>query len=244
MRFFIDTEFHEGFNKPLFGKNRHFIDLISIGIVSENGDEYYAISRDFDIKAAWNSWQPRTGQGDRNNHEPREYWLRENVLKPIFDELLMKDEPMLYHAESVYCFTLSRFKELIKKYGKSNDQIASEIKDFVIKNTESSFPKFYGYYADYDWVLFCSLYGKMINLPIEFPYFCYDIKQIMNEKLYSMEDCIDYIDAHSDLQSKPSEKELIDIFIKSDSYPVISKEHHALEDAKFNLSLLEYLESF
>lgn len=32
MKYFLDTEFIEGFHKPLFGKRRHFIDLISIAI--------------------------------------------------------------------------------------------------------------------------------------------------------------------------------------------------------------------
>ena len=48
MKYFIDCEFIEGFHKPLFGKRRHFIDLISIGIVCEDGREYYAISKEFD----------------------------------------------------------------------------------------------------------------------------------------------------------------------------------------------------
>ena len=54
MKYFIDTEFIEGFKKPLFGKSRHFIDLISIGIKCEDGREYYAISKDFNLKEAWN----------------------------------------------------------------------------------------------------------------------------------------------------------------------------------------------
>ncbi|HEY9764587.1 MAG TPA: hypothetical protein V6D07_18815 [Trichocoleus sp.] len=36
---------------------------------------------------------------------------------------------------------------------------------------------FYGYYADYDWVAFCQLFGKMIDLPRGFPNYCRDIKQ-------------------------------------------------------------------
>ena len=47
MKYFLDTEFIEGFHKPLFGKKRHFIDLISIGIVCEDGREYYAVSNEF-----------------------------------------------------------------------------------------------------------------------------------------------------------------------------------------------------
>lgn len=44
MKYFIDTEFIEGFHKPMFGKRRHFIDLISIGIVSEDNRAFYFIS--------------------------------------------------------------------------------------------------------------------------------------------------------------------------------------------------------
>ncbi len=43
MKYFLDQEFHEGFHKPIFGKKRHFIDLISIGIVSEDDRKFYAI---------------------------------------------------------------------------------------------------------------------------------------------------------------------------------------------------------
>ena len=46
MRYFYDTEFIED------GKT---IELVSIGIVGENGSEYYAVSTDFDPSKA-NSW--------------------------------------------------------------------------------------------------------------------------------------------------------------------------------------------
>lgn len=241
MKYFLDTEFHEGFHKPLFGKNRHFIDLISIGIISEDNRTYSAISKDFDIDAAWNSWQPQ--KGDRSNQDPKEYWLRENVLRPIFDELLMKDEPMLYHAESIYCFKLSRFKELIKKYGKSNSQIAEEIKFFVypsisdcsdaagVSSIDAGLKilldknpiSFYTYYGDYDWVLFCSLYGKMINLPKFFPKYSRDLKQMFDE-----------------LQEKNSQnlKEL-------ETYPKQSNtEHNALNDAIWNKDLYNFIKTY
>ncbi len=43
-------------------------------------------------------------------------------------------------------------------------------------------PEIYGYYADYDWVLLCSLFGRMIDLPKGFPMYCIDLKQIIDEK--------------------------------------------------------------
>ena len=72
-------------------------------------------------------------------------------------------------------------KYLINKYGKSNKQIAEEIKDFVYEPYMNSHPmlfsndwhpkdiNLYGYFSGYDHVVFCWLFGKMINLPKGFP---------------------------------------------------------------------------
>ena len=68
-RYFFDTEFLEGTQKTVFGKTPPTIDLISIGIVSEEGREFYAVSKDFNLKDAWNrydlvdvkDWQPCMG---------------------------------------------------------------------------------------------------------------------------------------------------------------------------------------
>lgn len=38
-------------------------------------------------------------------------------------------------------------------------------------------PEFWGYYADYDWVVMCQLHGTMMDLPKEWPMYCCDIKQ-------------------------------------------------------------------
>lgn len=38
-------------------------------------------------------------------------------------------------------------------------------------------PEFWGYYADYDWVVLCQLFGRMIDLPKGWPGYCRDIKQ-------------------------------------------------------------------
>lgn len=38
-------------------------------------------------------------------------------------------------------------------------------------------PMFWAYYADYDWVLLCQLFGTMIDLPDPFPKFCMDLQQ-------------------------------------------------------------------
>lgn len=41
-------------------------------------------------------------------------------------------------------------------------------------------PKIWGYYADYDWVVFCQLFGRMVDLPDGMPMLCHDIVQEMS----------------------------------------------------------------
>lgn len=55
---------------------------------------------------------------------------------------------------------------------KPRDVIAREIVEFVGEK-----PEFWAYYADYDWVALCQLYGTMMQLPDGWPMFCRDIKQ-------------------------------------------------------------------
>lgn len=124
MRHWFDTEFIED------GKT---IDLISIGIVSEDGREFYAESGECDLSRA----------------EP---WVVANVL------------PHLTGEKS------SRLK------------IARQIREFVGEK-----PEFWAYYADYDWVVLCQLYGRMIDLPEGWPKFCRDLKQFAGNRHLPMQ---------------------------------------------------------
>lgn len=38
--------------------------------------------------------------------------------------------------------------------------------------------QFWAYYADYDWVVLCQLFGTMMQLPKHFPRYCMDLKQL------------------------------------------------------------------
>lgn len=53
------------------------------------------------------------------------------------------------------------------------DKIREEIQEFIGDCT----PEFWGYYADYDWVVFCWLFGSMVDLPTGWPMYCRDLKQ-------------------------------------------------------------------
>jgi hypothetical protein len=230
MNYYLDTEFNEDHYKPLFGRRRHFIDLISIALVAEDGREYYAVSKDFDLKAAWNKHDLRLGE--MGEAPIKEYWLRENVLRSLHAHMVrhihgdMKNNSFFYNLST---FSYRSLKSLISMYGKTNDQIAAEIQCFtagllaspgvdssryiaeaVHDMNKKNPPTFYAYYADYDWVVFCSLFGKMIDLPKGYPYYCRDLKQMM-----------DYHGLYEKWANKPKQVD----------------EHHALADANWNKKL-------
>lgn len=174
MNYYIDTEFIE---------YPHTIQLISLGIVCEDGREKYWISREFDTKKVW-----------------KEPWLKENVVPYIFTNgIIRKYNPESYRG----------FKRLIKRFGQLNYTIAHEVIDFCRGHKDSSDPVFYGYYADYDWLVFCWLFGRMIDLPKSFPMYCRDLKQMQDDFG-------------------------IDSEIKNNICPNQEGEHNALVDARWN----------
>lgn len=214
MKYFIDTEFIEGFHKPLFGKRRHFIDLISIGIVCEDGREYYAISNEFDPKDA-------------------DKWVQGNVI--------MKLEGIedYFHIWKSNKEIKQDIIEFICPYEKASEfagvgSIDSGMEGYLQMNP----PKFYAYYADYDWVLFCSLFGRMIDLPKGFPMYCRDLKQNIDE----------YIDSITTEKNPRSANYLtketaLEQLKKRFDYPKQTNEHNALADAKWNYELYKFLQT-
>lgn len=241
MNYYYDFEFLEGTQDKRFlgikyGKTLPTIQPISVGIVSDDNREYYAISKDFNLKEAWNRFDLKynKGCGDANNLPPTKvYWIRENVLKPIMVELQVQYNKDT--GKTLDGWGFKNFKYLINKYGKSNKQIADEVKDFcspsrdfevldpiTIKFLESRNPIFYGYYSAYDHVALCWLFGKMMDLPKRFPYYTKDIQQIIDEKQLIM--------GNQDLKA----------FV---NYPKQTNEHNSLSDAKFNLKLYKFLQT-
>jgi hypothetical protein len=261
MKYFFDTEFIEGLKKPIpwlptigqFNRPYHSIQLISIGIVAEDGREYYAISSEFN-------------PADANP------WVKENVISKLDYTLRF-----INHGEC------SDGSALLEDTWKSNKQIAQDIKAFCspwrtvkIKgpiDVNSSFggaladrfimdehgqtgslyypeyePEFYAYYADYDWVVFCSLFGTMMDLPKGFPMYCRDLKQMLDEKAEALDSFYrgDIIYAGGTMEPG-DRKASIDEKIKSlkarANYPAQDNEHNALDDAKWNYQLYKFLKS-
>lgn len=263
-KYFIDTEFVEGPQKKRFfgityGETKPTIDLISLGMVCEDGRELYCLHKDFNIWEAWNRYDliRNPNIGDRHNFPTvRNYWLRENVLWPIYWDLIELDDPMQAHGlwsmrNSYHGY--KEFKRLIKKYGKTRKQIMYEINQFICPMATASDwadtgpidqgfkdflkanpPKFYAYFADYDWVAFCWIYGKMMDLPEGFPMYCQDLKQTMDSMQVLQEFKIPGQDRLTSwlktLKSMPG-------------YPKQENEHSALADAHWNKALYDFLQT-
>jgi hypothetical protein len=229
IRFYLDTEFHEFHRQPKLagikiGKPIPTIDLISIGIYAETGETYYALCSDVDLRKVW-----------------KEQWLRENVLQAIYNE-----QSASYKHE--FDFSYHNIKWLFRLQGKPKAQIAAEITSFVhnlaidwtathnkikgaiddaindhvVADSKIVFKpvEFWGYFSDYDWVVFCQLFGRMIDLPKGFPFYCLDLKQLMDNYFFTKE-------------------------WKQKNYPDPKNEHNALVDAIWNFNLhqkiLEYV---
>lgn len=256
MKYFIDTEFKEYFKQHKLlgipvGYKTPTIDLISIGIIAEDGREFYALNKECDIKEVW---------GDE--------WLRCNVLLSIYQSSLSGD------IKNRVDFSYQGMKYVFELRGKTKNEITQGIKSFIngskgndvdlnkviesitkcdcwnekyypkefeyikihnthipdatygsgddgkgVKRNKSIIynqPDFYAYYASYDWVVFCQLFGRMLDLPKGFPMYCKDLKQMMDDKG-------------------------LDKDWKRKNCPDPEGEHNALIDAKWNKNLYDLL---
>lgn len=113
-------------------------------------------------------------------------WVKLNVIPQLYKNI----EPITIHATS-----------------------HNKIKDFVLDFVGNTRPEFWGYYADYDWVVFCQLFGPMITLPKNFPMYCNDIKQLCKSL------------------GNPNLRQ------------PVKDEHHALADARWNKTSFEFLQT-
>jgi hypothetical protein len=241
---YYDCEFLEGSQTKRFlglpiGKTKPTIDLISIGMVRDDGQELYLISKDFNLKEAWERYDMKPWHSVHGeNLQQKVYWIKENVLLPIFKELSLKERteydaiPFLHHSKRE--FTYKNLKRLINKYGKTNEQIAKEVEKFCTDIHEKHVYgktdcELYGYYSAYDHVGLCWLFGVMNDLPDGMPWYTIDLKQELERKR------VIYGNETPNIYWVELEKQ--------NSYPKQTLEHNALQDAIFNKRLHEFINS-
>lgn len=129
MKIYYDTEFLE---------DGTTIELISIGMVAEDGREYYAVNANMPIYKI-------------NGHG----WLMDNV----WPHLPLDNNGSLDHSHPAV---------------KQRLTIANEVQTFI---QATPAPELWAWYAAYDHVALCQLWGRMIDLPEGVPMWTNDLKQ-------------------------------------------------------------------
>jgi 3' exoribonuclease, RNase T-like len=124
-RYFYDTEFIE---------DGRTIELVSIGVVAEDGREFYAVSTEFDPA-------------------PALPWVRDNVL--------------------------AKLPSPASPAWRSREAIRTELLAFLTAGPGEV--ELWAWYAGYDHVALCQLWGAMPALPRAVPRFSRDLRQLWEE---------------------------------------------------------------
>lgn len=139
MKFFYDLEFIQDGWK---------IDLVSIGIVNELGDEMYAISQEFS-----------------EENFLKQPWLIQNVLPSL---------PFVRAKSDATALTVD-YDHPDRKLVWPRWRIADEVKRFLIREGHTT--ELWGYYSAYDHVCLMQLFGPMSAKPEPIPMWTNDIQQ-------------------------------------------------------------------
>lgn len=148
-RYYYDTEFIE---------DGSTIDLISIGIVSEDGDAYYAVNSD----APWERVYKHS-------------WLMENVWPHL---------PVTGYSTQLGYIGAGEHGTVMKSRGHLDTKstqvrpewvIANEVREFLTESGDDI--ELWADYGSYDHVALMQLWGPMVKKPKGIPMFTYDIQQ-------------------------------------------------------------------
>jgi hypothetical protein len=125
-------------------------------------------------------------------------WVREHVLPqlPRYDDKMWISRSTIAQRLDRFVYTLSDPRLPMHDRG----------------------PQFWAYFADYDWVALCQLFGTMMTLPQHFPRHCMDLKQWAVQLGVNKDNV---------LSGWPKQEH---------------GEHNALHDARWNAELYAFLE--
>lgn len=156
MRIFYDCEFIE---------DGRTIDLISIGMVREDGEELYLVNEEID---SWVNGEESPLYRKITYHR----WLMDNVVPHLPLRINRNGKPMFdrdsYHLDMDSNLVVSM------RY------IRNAVRDFVLEGVDverGDEAELWAYYAAYDHVTICQLFGPMMVLPAGFPKQTNDIQQ-------------------------------------------------------------------
>lgn len=144
MKIYYDTEFIErGYRSP--------IDLISIGMVAENGDEFYGVNSDLAL--------------EKVKEHP---WLNANVLPHL----------PIKQGESYEGVIWDYSNENLMPRNKIRDGVYQFILDHSDPFPKSVHPvELWAWYGAYDHVVLAQLWNTMSELPVHVPMYTNDLRQ-------------------------------------------------------------------
>jgi 3' exoribonuclease, RNase T-like len=156
-KYYIDTEFAE---------NGTTIDLISIGVVCEDGRKYYAQHSDLYLKNV-NSW------------------VRDNVisqlkrcyhLEKMRCQRIMNSDDFEYHHNQGQCMSRRRWVQSCP--WRTREQMEHDLLDFI----DNDKPEFYGWITSYDFIMLCQIFCGFENLPSIWPHYIKDLQCVLDER--------------------------------------------------------------
>lgn len=129
------------------------------------------------------------------------------------------------------------YKKLINvdSLWRTRAEMRQDLIEFIANTRDSEPMEVWGYFADYDWVLFSQTFGRMIDVQqyiSDMPMHCKDLKQTMGDLGVKRKD-LDHIKAPTQLW----------VALDNGSYatePI--DEHNCLYDAYWNMHVYDYLQ--
>jgi 3'-5' exoribonuclease-like protein len=151
MKIWLDTEFVD---------DGHTIDLISIGMVREDGRELYLQSADF-VPHVASQW---VKDNVIAHLKMCPYTSSSGISRQLRDHKHGKCVPTMNEPERWQC------------PWRTHLQICHEVQAFVGNEK----PVFIGWCSAYDWVALCQLFGTMMDIPSHWPHYIRDVQYLMD----------------------------------------------------------------
>ena len=136
MRYFYDCEFNE---------DGVVVDLISIAIVSEEGEEFYGVNRDVNCSEIG-----------------KNKWVMKSVMPYIPTERVWPIPLLDWMDPSVM----------------AKETLQAEVYKFLKRYPEK--PELWAWYGSYDHVCLAQLWGPMVKMPPDLPWYTNDLKSIVH----------------------------------------------------------------
>jgi hypothetical protein len=156
-RYFIDTEFCD---------TGVALELISLGVVCECGDELYVQHSDF-------------------SNEDVSAWVKDNVFPQL---AVCPDDEVYRDRYGIPARPSDPPNEYHMGVGRCKDKECPwrsqvEIRDAILDFFNPSDPiELWGWCSGYDFVAFCQIFGTMMDLPSFFPHYIRDFQQVLDDR--------------------------------------------------------------